>query len=135
MRITREELDRFHRFGIEKLSAGEVFTWSELLRCWRPNHPAKVTRANLTRKGSLPVTQQALDRVHSFAVQILTDCDGDLTWRDILDAWNIVNPTDAEKEEMKRIIEEGLAAIEAGRFIPADEAIAELKQKYGLTSA
>ncbi len=57
-----------------------------------------------------------------------------LTLDECLARWEYENQTDEEREDTLRAIREGLADVEAGRTPPAAEVVAELRQKFGLSS-
>jgi hypothetical protein len=51
---------------------------------------------------------------------------------ELFDLWRFEHPTPEEQAEMDDSIRQSLADIEAGRYRPADEVMAELRAKYNL---
>jgi hypothetical protein len=51
---------------------------------------------------------------------------------ELFDLWRLEHPTPEEQAEIHEAIRQGLADIEAGRYRPAEEVMAELRAKYGL---
>jgi hypothetical protein len=56
----------------------------------------------------------------------------DLTLDEALVDWGIENQTDEEREDTLRAIRAGLADVEAGRVMPARNAVTELRRKHNL---
>jgi len=81
-------------------------------------------------------TQRAQD-LHAFKSfldqQLVTDPVP--TVREVIARWAAENQPDEERADTVHAFKESLADIEAGKSgIPAREAVAELRKKYGLTS-
>jgi hypothetical protein len=51
---------------------------------------------------------------------------------ELFDLWRLEHPTAEEQAEVREIIRQGLADIEAGRYRPAVEVMQELRAKYNL---
>jgi predicted transcriptional regulator len=51
---------------------------------------------------------------------------------EVVARWEYENETDDDKQESLEAIAEGLADVEAGRVVPAREAVAELRRKHNL---
>jgi hypothetical protein len=51
---------------------------------------------------------------------------------EVIARWNYENQGDAEREETVEAIRRGFADLEAGRVMPAREAVAELRRKHNL---
>ena len=62
----------------------------------------------------------------------LTNGGATLTLDEALGLWEHENQTDREREETLEAIRRGLADVEAGRVIPAREAIAEIRRRHNL---
>jgi hypothetical protein len=56
-----------------------------------------------------------------------------LTPTEVLDLWEIQNPTDQEREETLAAIRQGLKDADEGRLRPFEEFDREFRQKHGLT--
>ena len=54
------------------------------------------------------------------------------TVEEVLARWEYENESDEEREETLAAIRRGLADVEAGRVMPAREAVAELRRKHNL---
>lgn len=75
----------------------------------------------------MAVTQEELDSFHRFASERLNH-GSELSFDDLVIEWESIR----DREEINTAIREGLADIDAGRHRPADEAMEELRQKYGI---
>ena len=51
---------------------------------------------------------------------------------EVIARWEHENESDEERQEALAAIQRGLADVEAGRLIPAREAVAELRRKHNL---
>lgn len=78
-------------------------------------------------------TERAND-LHAFKNFIDEQLSGEIvpTVDEVLARWEHENESEAEREETLAAIRRGLADIEAGRVVPAREAVAELRRKHNL---
>ena len=51
---------------------------------------------------------------------------------EVLARWEYENETDEDRQETLEAIRRGLADVEAGRVVPAREAVADLRRKHNL---
>ncbi len=54
------------------------------------------------------------------------------TVEEVLARWEFENESDVERQEALEAIHRGFADVEAGRVVPAREAVAELRRKHNL---
>ncbi len=80
----------------------------------------------------MSVTKEQLDSFHRFASERLDN--GDVSWQELFQLWQLENPTDEERAEVNAIIRQGDEDIAAGRGRPADEVNNELRRKYDLSA-
>lgn len=73
-----------------------------------------------------------LQAFRHFVDQQLSDGGANLTLDEALDRWVRENESEEEREDTFEAIRQGLADVEAGRVMPAREAIAELRRKHNL---
>ena len=79
----------------------------------------------------MAVTHADIDSFNAFALSKL-DSGGAESIGELFDLFLMENPTDQEAADFHSAISEGLADIEAGKGRPADQVMAELRQKHGL---
>jgi hypothetical protein len=79
----------------------------------------------------MSVSLDQLDDFHRFAQQRL-QAEGAESLEELCDLWRIEHPSADEAAEIDEAIQQGLADIEAGRYRPAEQVMAELRAKYGL---
>ena len=79
----------------------------------------------------MSITHADIDTFNTFALSKL-DSGGAESMNELFDLFLIENPTDQEVEDIHSAISQGLADIEAGKGRPADQVLAELRQKHGL---
>jgi hypothetical protein len=82
--------------------------------------------------GAMSVTHSELDGFHRFAQDKLQS-GGAESLEELCDLWRIEHPSADEEAEIHSAIRQGLADIEAGNFRPAEEVMAELRKKHGLS--
>jgi len=73
-----------------------------------------------------------LKSFHEFVGEQLANGGSSLTPTEALDLWELQNPSEDEEQETVEAIRRGLADVEAGRVMPAREALAELRRKHNL---
>ncbi len=79
----------------------------------------------------MSITHADIDTFNAFALSKL-DSGGAESMNELFDLFLIENPTDQETEDIHSAISRGLDDIEAGKGRPADQVLAELRQKHGL---
>jgi predicted transcriptional regulator len=72
---------------------------------------------------------QELNSFHEFAVDSLRSRNEDVSLERLLAIWRARQ----EREEVNAAIRRGLADVEAGRVIPADQFLADFDKKHGLS--
>lgn len=77
------------------------------------------------------ITRADLDSFYAFAVEKLAKSNEDLGWLDLLEWWQLENPTEEEMAAVRENIRQGLEDIEAGRYMPMDEFNEMIERKYG----
>jgi len=73
-----------------------------------------------------------LKSFHEFVGEQLANGGALLTPAEALELWEFQNPSEDEEQETVEAIRRGLADVEAGRVVPAREALAELRRKHNL---
>jgi hypothetical protein len=73
-----------------------------------------------------------LQAFKSFIDQQLASRETIPTGGEVIARWEYENESDEERTETLEAIRRGLADVEAGRVIPAREALAELRRKHNL---
>ena len=73
-----------------------------------------------------------LKAFRDFADAKLSNGGANLTLEEALDLWEYENLTHEQREETVQAIREGLDDMYAGRTRPANEVLAELRQKFSL---
>jgi len=81
------------------------------------------------------VTKDELIDFHRFALGKLASGDRELSWAELVGLWRLENPTPADQAEIRDAIREGLEDIAAGRYLPADQAMTELRAKHRIPRA
>jgi hypothetical protein len=76
--------------------------------------------------------REDLQAFRAFIDQQLADGGAALTPFEVLDLWEIQNPTDEEREETLAAIRQGLKDADEGRVRPFEEFDIEFRQKHGL---
>jgi hypothetical protein len=76
----------------------------------------------------MSITQTQIDSFHRFASEKIANGGADLSWDELFIQWQ----SDCERDEINTAIREGLADVEAGRCLPAAEAMEEIRKEFGL---
>jgi hypothetical protein len=91
-----------------------------------------------SNRGRIPLsadTSSELERLHEFILEKLADGASQLSPEDALDQWRAENPSFEELAESAEAVKRALADMEAGDAgRPANEVIADLRRKYGVTT-
>lgn len=81
----------------------------------------------------MSVTPADLDSFNAFALAKIQG-GGAESMNELFDLFLLENPTPEESADVHSAIVGGLADIEAGKGRPAEQVLAELRQKHGLNS-
>ena len=73
-----------------------------------------------------------LKSFHEFVGEQLANGGALLTPDEVLELWELQNPSEDQEQETVEAIRRGLVDVEAGRVMPAREALAELRRKHNL---
>jgi len=79
---------------------------------------------------------ERVNDLHAFKVFVdaqLVSGEDIPTVDEVIARWSYENESKEERTETLEGIRSGIADVEAGRLIPAREAVAQLRRKYGLT--
>ena len=77
--------------------------------------------------------REDLQAFRAFIDEKLANGGATLTPTEVLDLWEIQNPTDEEREETLTAIRQGLKDADVGRVRPLEEFNREFRQKHGLS--
>jgi hypothetical protein len=85
------------------------------------------------RDHAMQLTLDELHRFHRFAEEKLSNGGGDLTLEQMIDLWNIENPSSEQLQEDVLAVKAALRDLDNGdRGIPVEELIQKMRDKYGL---
>ena len=81
----------------------------------------------------MSVTIEELRRFHQFAEEKLSNCWADLTLDNLVELWNIENPSPERLHEDVLAVKAALRDLDNGeRGIPHEEHMREMREKYGI---
>jgi hypothetical protein len=75
----------------------------------------------------MTATKVSIDQFHKFAREKLDASDAEISWDELLIAWQSA----CERDATNAAIREALDDVQAGRYQPVDEAMRELRSDFG----
>lgn len=79
----------------------------------------------------MPATREDLEQFHQFAMEQISQSDLPLEFDDLVTNWRELR----ERMEVKAILEQALAEMDAGLGRPASEVMEELRVKYNISAS
>lgn len=79
----------------------------------------------------MPATREDLEQFHQFAMEQINQSDLPLEFDDLVTNWRELR----ERLEVKAILEQALAEMDAGLGRPASEVMEELRVKYNISAS
>ena len=76
----------------------------------------------------MPITAEQLDEFHRFGNDQLSSGRGDLTWDELFVLWE----SRENSNDIDAAIRQGTADVDAGRFEPIGDALADLRSEFGI---